>query len=155
MIVTGWSVSLLPWCCLQTPPELWRRWFPSRRWESAACSWCSLPFPADGDTSHSSEIIWTNLLNTTSLRRSRPAGSSQTPPCSSSGVGGWGRWWGRRSSRGALWLGERQTRCFLRPASGCPAPPVDRRGHSKQVQHTDVLGTSCRVSWNEMTVNEY
>lgn len=44
--VTGSDVCTLPWCCLQTPPELWLRWFPWRWWAWAACSWCSPPFPA-------------------------------------------------------------------------------------------------------------
>lgn len=64
----------------------------------------------------------------------RPAEWCQTPTCSSSGVWGWGRWWGRPSSRDAWWLCEPQTRCCLPPASGCPAPPVDRRGDRTEAE---------------------
>lgn len=55
-----------------------------------------------------------------------PAGWSRTPTCSSSGVGGWGRWSAPPNSHGAWWPCEPLTQCCLPPASGCLAPPVDK-----------------------------
>lgn len=123
----GWRDCDSPWCCRQTPPEPWLRSFPWRWWESGACSWCSPPCPAEKAPVALTQQLILRLF--ASVVHSVPTGAwpaawCRTQTCSSSGVSGWERWWGRLSSRVSWWPGELPTQCCRRPASGCPAPPV-------------------------------
>lgn len=74
-------------------------------------------------------ILTLRLVATVARRKptgGRPAAWCRTRTCSSWGASGWGRWWGRPSSRASWWPGALLTQCCRRPTSGCPAPPVEQ-----------------------------
>lgn len=100
-----WTVVAKMWaCCLDAVCELLQS-FGSDRFHGGdergqlvlGAGRCSL------QTNTSSVFMWDDLSpqRMRTRRRSRPAESSQTRTCSSSGVWEWGRWWGQPSSRGA------------------------------------------------------
>lgn len=94
----------------------------------------------------------------------KPAALSRTRTYSSSGAWGWGKLWGRLSSRDAWWPGELQTQCCLPPAWGCPGPPVDRwkkkregktgRHQGLEVPKSNTLGFSLLSVWRKLAYSQ-